>query len=130
MAAAPHVDAPALPPPHRLLRPSELAAKVRQYEAFANDVLKADLQRTVEARARLAAELEELEQLDRSLAQLREVWRRAAWGAWCVRSCLHTRAPGPCSTVLLLLLLPAGGRPAPELGRRPRQRRAVPRGGA
>ncbi|KAF8073099.1 UXT-like protein [Scenedesmus sp. PABB004] len=48
----------------------DLGAKVREYEAFANDVLKVDLQKTVAARAARQAEVEELEELRRELAAL------------------------------------------------------------
>lgn len=65
-AAAPAGKARALPP-------HELAAKVHEYEAFANDVLKHRLQTISARRTRLEAEREELAELQRSVATLRQV---------------------------------------------------------
>jgi len=51
---------------------AQLASKVCEYEQFANDVLKVDLQKTTEQRARYQAEIEELEELRRSIQQLQQ----------------------------------------------------------
>lgn len=51
----------------------QLAAKVRSYEAFLNDALKSDLRRSTEVKARHQKELDEFEDLERSLELLREV---------------------------------------------------------
>ncbi|WIA29473.1 hypothetical protein OEZ86_011974 [Tetradesmus obliquus] len=50
----------------------DLNAKVREYEQFANDVLKVDLQKTVEQRARCQLEIDELEELRRNVQQLQQ----------------------------------------------------------
>jgi translation elongation factor EF-4 len=50
----------------------DLNAKVREYEQFANDVLKVDLQKTVEQRAKCQLEIDELEELRRSVQQLQQ----------------------------------------------------------
>lgn len=62
----------ALPPTPRLSG-AELAAKVQDYERFANDVLKVDLKRAVEARSRALREVDELEELRRTVHVMREV---------------------------------------------------------
>ena len=73
---APAPPRPASPPREpplpkaRVLPPGELARKVRDYEAFANDVLKARLAAISARRARLEAEREELADLCRGLADL------------------------------------------------------------
>jgi predicted phage-related endonuclease len=56
-----------------LLRGGELHSKIREYEQFANDVLKSDLQKTVELRAKYQQEVDELQQLQRNIKQLQEV---------------------------------------------------------
>lgn len=48
----------------------DLSAKIREYEQFANDVLKVDLQKAVEQRAKYQLEIEELEELRRNVQQL------------------------------------------------------------
>lgn len=68
------------------LPPQQLAAKVREYEQFANDVLKADLQKAVEQRAKAQAEIEELEQLRRNVQQLQEQRNKVGPG---VRACVR-----------------------------------------
>jgi len=67
--------APPLPPgaKARALSPQELAAKVRDYEAFTNDVLKRKLQGINERRAKLEAERDELGELQQSVVTLQEV---------------------------------------------------------
>lgn len=50
----------------------DLNAKIRNYEQFANDVLKVDLQKTVEQRAKCQLEIEELEELRRNVQQLQQ----------------------------------------------------------
>jgi hypothetical protein len=77
MAAAPP---PGAPPSARALPPAELAAKVQEYEAFANDVLKRRLAGIGERRARYEAEREELAELQRGVRALREVRAAAAGG--------------------------------------------------
>lgn len=62
----------AQPPQQRLMPAAELASKVREYEQFANDVLKVDLQKTTEQRARYQGEIDELEELRRSIQQLQQ----------------------------------------------------------
>jgi hypothetical protein len=66
---------------------AQLAAKVREYEQFANDVLKVDLQKTTAQLAKHQAEIEELEELRRNLQHLQEQqkvgqWPAEASGAW------------------------------------------------
>jgi 5-methylcytosine-specific restriction endonuclease McrBC regulatory subunit McrC len=60
------------PPEQRLMPAAQLAAKVREYEQFANDVLKTDLQKTTAQRAKHQAEIEELEELRRNIQHLHE----------------------------------------------------------
>jgi hypothetical protein len=55
-----------------MLPAAELTAKVRDYEQFANDVLKVDLQKTTAQRAAHQAEIEELEELRRNVQHLME----------------------------------------------------------
>lgn len=55
------------------LSSAQVQAKVQQYEAFANDILKRDLQSVTEQRARYQMELEELDELGRSIEQLQQV---------------------------------------------------------
>jgi transcriptional regulatory protein LevR len=50
----------------------DLNAKIRDYEQFANDVLKAELQKTVEQRAKCQLEVDELEELRRNVQQLQQ----------------------------------------------------------
>lgn len=57
----------------KLLPRQELNAKIREYEQFANDVLKVDLQKTTELRAKYQLEIEELEELKRNIQQLQQV---------------------------------------------------------
>lgn len=61
--------------PPGVLSTAEVQAKTQQYEAFANDVLKRDLQRVTEQRGRYQVELDELEELQRSIQQLQQVGR-------------------------------------------------------
>lgn len=61
---------------------AQLSAKVREYEQFANDVLKVDLQKTTAQRAKHQAEIEELEELRRNIQHLQEqqkVRNKPAW---------------------------------------------------
>lgn len=60
----------------RALSPQELSAKVLDYEAFVNDVLKKRLQAIGERRAALEAEMEELAELARGVAALEQEGRR------------------------------------------------------
>ena len=57
----------------QLLQGKELTAKIREYEKFANDVLKVDLQKTTELRAKYQLEIQELEELRRNIEQLQKV---------------------------------------------------------
>lgn len=74
------------PPQQRLMPAAQLAAKVREYEQFANDVLKVELQKTVAQRAKHQADIEELEQLRRNVQHLMEQQKvglfnpKEAWG--------------------------------------------------
>lgn len=61
------------PPQQRMLPAAELTAKVRDYEQFANDVLKVDLQKTTAQRAAHQAEIEELEEVRRNVQHLLEL---------------------------------------------------------
>lgn len=60
------------PPQQRMLPAAELSAKVREYEQFANDVLKVDLQKTTAQRAKYQAEVQELEELRNNIQHLQE----------------------------------------------------------
>jgi hypothetical protein len=60
------------PPQQRLMPATQLAAKVREYEQFANDVLKVDLQKTTTARAKLQADIQELEELRTNIQHLQQ----------------------------------------------------------
>jgi hypothetical protein len=51
---------------------ADLSAKVREYEQFANDVLKVDLQKTTAQRAKYQAEVQELEELKNNIEHLQE----------------------------------------------------------
>lgn len=62
------------------LRGEDLNTKVREYEQFANDVLKVDLQKATELRARYQLEVEELEQLRKNIQQLQKVGYRHGRG--------------------------------------------------
>jgi hypothetical protein len=78
------------------LPPAALAAKVQQYEQFANDVLKADLAVTLATRARLAGEIEELEELRRSIAALQDQ-RRQVCACVCVCIVCGSAAGSVCT---------------------------------
>lgn len=71
---------PASPPP---LRGARMASKVPQYEAFLNEVLKADLEKAASLKARLQAEVQEWDDLAANL----RVLQQASAG----------RAPTPCA---------------------------------
>lgn len=77
----------------------DLNAKVREYEQFANDVLKVDLQKTVEQRARCQLEIDELEELRRNVQQLQQQQEVSRPGKvfvlllQCWSSRLRTRCP-------------------------------------
>lgn len=60
------------PPQQRLMPATQLAAKVREYEQFANDVLKVDLQKTTAARAKHQADIQELEELRSNIQHLQQ----------------------------------------------------------
>lgn len=59
-----------------LLQGKELTAKIKEYEQFANDVLKVDLQKTTDLRAKYRLEVEELEELRRNIQRLQKVCDR------------------------------------------------------
>lgn len=52
--------------------------KVRSYELFLNDVLKEDLKKSKQLKAKLQAELQEFEELEANLRLVQEVGRLAA----------------------------------------------------
>lgn len=52
---------------------AEIAPKLRQYEVFLNEVLKPDLQRSSERRAKLQQEIEEYDDLEKNLAAIQQV---------------------------------------------------------
>lgn len=56
-----------------MLSSVELNKKVRQYEEFANDVLKVDLQKSVEQKAKYEKELQEFVDLENNLKLLQQV---------------------------------------------------------
>jgi hypothetical protein len=58
---------------HQSMQQSSVATKVSQYEVFLNEVLKEDLRKANLQKARLRAELQEFEELEANLAQLRKV---------------------------------------------------------
>lgn len=80
------------PQQQRLMPAAELAAKVREYEQFANDVLKVDLQKTTAQRAQHQAEIDELEELRRNIQQLQEQQQVGGVG----RQCWAPGLPAAC----------------------------------
>ncbi|KAI8462874.1 MAG: Prefoldin subunit-domain-containing protein [Monoraphidium minutum] len=74
MAASPP-PAPGAPGRARALSPQELSAKVFEYEAFVDGVLKRRLAAAGARRARLEAEREELAELQRGMAALQQEGR-------------------------------------------------------
>ncbi len=59
---------------------SQVQRKVRQYEAFVNDVLKEDLKRAQKRKAELQQEIHEYEQLELNCKQVLEVRRQRVEG--------------------------------------------------
>jgi DNA repair exonuclease SbcCD ATPase subunit len=79
----------------------DLTAKIRDYEQFANDVLKVDLQKTVEQRANFQQEIDELEELRRNVQQLQaqqEVSRPSNMPSLCTAASYErSRCCGVCA---------------------------------
>ena len=75
---------------------AELAVKVSEYEQFANDVLKVDLQRTTAQRASYQAEVQELEELRRNIQHLQEQHKVGVCltGCWSYRGCIGVCCAG------------------------------------
>lgn len=70
---------------------AEIAPKLRQYEVFLNEVLKPDLQRSSERRAKLQQEIEEYDDLEKNLAAIQQVSKGCMQGSM---SCAWALAAG------------------------------------
>lgn len=60
---------------------ADIAPKLRQYEVFLNEVLKPDLQRSSERRAKLQQEIEEYDDLEKNLAAIQQVSKGCMHGS-------------------------------------------------
>lgn len=82
----------------RALGPRELASKVQEYEAFANDVLRKKLDAVTQRRRQLEAERDEWVELQRGVTALHQEGRREVKSLVDLGSGVHCQAAVPDAT--------------------------------